>query len=72
MVENAMQDVRVYDIRSSDHNVIARFRRSRGDEPSGVGVVGPEEPFRMLGNDLNNQVRTWLINADLEGVGAHQ
>src|SRR3982074_82406 len=72
LVKNSMQDVGVDDMRSCDDDMVAWFRRRRCDEASGVSVVGPEDPFRVLRNDFHDEVRTGLIRACLQGVGGLQ
>src|ERR1700716_4149066 len=72
LVKNSMQDVGIDDMWSSDDDVVARIRGRGCDEASGVSVVGPEDSFRALRNDLHDEVRTGLIRAGLQGVGRLQ
>jgi len=72
LVEDPMQDVGVDDMWSCDDDVVARIRRRGRDEASGVSAVAPEDSFRVLGNDLHDEVRTGLVHANLEVVGRQQ
>jgi hypothetical protein len=57
LVQDSMQDVGVDDIWPSDHDVVASFRSGRCDKASSICVVGPEDSLRVLGNDLDDEVR---------------
>jgi hypothetical protein len=57
LVQDSMQDVGIDDIWTSDHDVVARSRNRRCDKASSICVVGPEDSLRVLGNDLDDEVR---------------
>jgi hypothetical protein len=57
LVQDSMQDVGIDDIWPGDHDVVARSRNRRCAKASSISVVGPEGSLRVLGNDLDDEVR---------------
>jgi hypothetical protein len=73
LVDDAVKDVGVNNVRSSDRDVVARSRCLRRNEAAGIGVVTlKENPLPMLRNDLHDEMGFKVIGACLEPVGRSQ
>src|SRR6266700_8001670 len=73
LVEDAMEDVLVDDVRSGHCDVGSRSGRSRRDEASGVRVViSGEQALLLLRNDLHDEVRLRMIRTRLQRIGRCQ
>jgi hypothetical protein len=66
LVQDSMQNVGVDDIWPGYHDMVAGFRNRRCDKASSICVVSPEDSLRVLGNDLDDEVRRWVVAARLQ------